>query len=608
MSNIIKPLSGIMLNPLHPLSKGLVGLWLMNEGAGSRVADLSGKGNHGTIVGADWVPDGLDLEVADITTITDSRSLIQTDENFTIIVRYTPTLLGAASRYITGSGNDGTGLSDWCMASYNNLLYVGIGGSWRTNINILTLNEQNNVAIRYNGSYIHIYDNGVQVDEALYGAGHTYGDDGMYIGGTNFDGIVAHVFIYNRALSPSEVARLNRDPYCMLMKRRPVSGLYVVGGGGGTFTIDDADSDTTIENVVLELESGNLAVADIDSLTTIENIVLEFEGGELVIADIDSASQIDNIVLQFEGTFLIDDIDSGSSIENISLMGAFIIGDIESLSEIENIVLVLESGLFVIADIDSLSEIENIVLVLSGGTFTIANIDSATEIDNITLEDAETNLFIDDIDSLSTIENILLELESGLFIIGDIDSVSDIDNIVLEFEGGELVIADIDSATTIDNITLLFEGTFIIGDIDCGSEIDNVSLMGDFIIEDIDSTTTIENIVLELESGLFAIEDIDSLSSIENIVLVLASGTFVIADLSSATTIENIVIYQDTGLSYNRQLLIDSIGGKVIELGNSTINTWNTAGRPTGKLGIIGFNTETSELEIYNGSSWISIT
>lgn len=40
-------LPGAVLDPAHPLSMGLVGWWLMNDGAGERVADISTKGNHG---------------------------------------------------------------------------------------------------------------------------------------------------------------------------------------------------------------------------------------------------------------------------------------------------------------------------------------------------------------------------------------------------------------------------------------------------------------------------------------------------------------------------------------------------------------------------------
>ena len=47
----LKPTRGICLNRSHPLSRGLVGLWLFNEGSGNKVFDLSGNGNTGTLQG-----------------------------------------------------------------------------------------------------------------------------------------------------------------------------------------------------------------------------------------------------------------------------------------------------------------------------------------------------------------------------------------------------------------------------------------------------------------------------------------------------------------------------------------------------------------------------
>ena len=44
---ILKPPKGAMLNRGHPLSRGLKGCWLMNEGGGKIVNDLSGNGNTG---------------------------------------------------------------------------------------------------------------------------------------------------------------------------------------------------------------------------------------------------------------------------------------------------------------------------------------------------------------------------------------------------------------------------------------------------------------------------------------------------------------------------------------------------------------------------------
>ena len=42
---ILKPPLGTQLNYSHPLSQGLVGYWLMNEGSGNQLNDLSLNGN-----------------------------------------------------------------------------------------------------------------------------------------------------------------------------------------------------------------------------------------------------------------------------------------------------------------------------------------------------------------------------------------------------------------------------------------------------------------------------------------------------------------------------------------------------------------------------------
>jgi len=53
---LVKPPLGVQLIPGHPMNRGLVGWWLMNEGAGRKIYDLSGNGNRGTLVGnTHWV-------------------------------------------------------------------------------------------------------------------------------------------------------------------------------------------------------------------------------------------------------------------------------------------------------------------------------------------------------------------------------------------------------------------------------------------------------------------------------------------------------------------------------------------------------------------------
>ena len=53
-------------------------------------------------------------------------------------------------------------------------------------------------------------------------------------------------------------------------------------------------------------------------------------------------------------------------------------------------------------------------------------------------------------------------------------------------------------------------------------------------------------------------------------------------------------------------ITLDSITGKCSYMGYSRINIWNTLGKPISPIrGTIGLNTDTSSLEIYDGSTWI---
>ena len=67
---LTKPKPGAMINPLHPLARGLVGCWLLNDGSGSSIRDISSKNNHGTLInGPTWTGSkfggGLDFDGTD---------------------------------------------------------------------------------------------------------------------------------------------------------------------------------------------------------------------------------------------------------------------------------------------------------------------------------------------------------------------------------------------------------------------------------------------------------------------------------------------------------------------------------------------------------------
>lgn len=59
----------------------------------------------------------------------------------------------------------------------------------------------------------------------------------------------------------------------------------------------------------------------------------------------------------------------------------------------------------------------------------------------------------------------------------------------------------------------------------------------------------------------------------------------------------------------NKNIHIDSVGGMVLQLGTTRIPFWNTSRRPSAPTdGTIGFNSETVALEVYDGSTWKTVT
>jgi len=58
----------------------------------------------------------------------------------------------------------------------------------------------------------------------------------------------------------------------------------------------------------------------------------------------------------------------------------------------------------------------------------------------------------------------------------------------------------------------------------------------------------------------------------------------------------------------NNQTLLVNLGrGLSLAAGLPTITSWNTRGRPKKpKMGTFGFNSQTSNLEYWNGTNWLA--
>jgi len=254
----LKPTRGIRLNRSHPFSRGLVGLWLFNEGSGGQVFDLSGNRYVGTLNGTapSWTagkfgPAVLLPGTNEYVGIADSP-ILSAISPLTVIAWVKTTSTKETGAVVVGKY--ATGNREWLVQSHlsvNNRLRLVI---YDESANAYIARDYNNASHFYDGKYhqiggvwdggvtaasIKLYLDGLQVDnQDLVGGTFVNIEDltaNLRIGAISatsnqFDGEIDHVIIYNRALSASEIALLYREPFCMFeeaMRPKLIGGQIV---------------------------------------------------------------------------------------------------------------------------------------------------------------------------------------------------------------------------------------------------------------------------------------------------------------------------------------------------------------------------------------------
>ena len=225
---ITKPKQGVQINPLHPLSRGLVGYWLFNEGSGSRAYDISGKGNHGTLTnmspnaqGSGWSGSrfGGNLSFDGTDDYIDCGSGFALPTTFTIIL-WVKANSYLNLNYVFWRDDDRPGirmndLGNWWFATDGN------NANQIDSSAVVSIGKWDHLVYIFNGSVSTAYVNGINVGSRTDST-YTQGTS-VRIGGDNnparhFNGSVDSVRIYNRTLSAFEVKQLYHDPFCNLMQ------------------------------------------------------------------------------------------------------------------------------------------------------------------------------------------------------------------------------------------------------------------------------------------------------------------------------------------------------------------------------------------------------
>jgi len=239
---MLKPVLGSQIQLGHPLAKGLVGYWPMNEGTGNVVSDLSGNGRTLTLTGdvswwackfgsaidfvgdADYlIDDGSGppnlVDQGDITiSLWFSQDVVRTEIQALIRVR-------DAAIVVTTSGF--RWFPDIDGGSPVEFAYTLNAAQWYHLA--VTQNSAKAYVVYIDGKAISSGTSGVGIDMNAAGRGTLVG--ALSTTGTwDFNGKLDNISVYNRALSPGEIQDLYSNPFGMF---QPTFSVWWYSGIGG---------------------------------------------------------------------------------------------------------------------------------------------------------------------------------------------------------------------------------------------------------------------------------------------------------------------------------------------------------------------------------------
>lgn len=246
-----KPPAGSLLDPTHPLAQGLVGCWLFNEGGGLLANDLA-QAHSGTLVGSPSF--GLGISFNGSSQRIDFGDVLRVGQNpdarMSIDIRYYARGAVTTAQQLVSKRTGTSVNSDYLVYSSGGDLYWGTGtsadpGAWLP-ITEPPRNQWHSVVCTLSATGAQTGTKAVFVDGRLavsssYAAKAAATADPLRMGAGNasptqyFNGLLQHVRIYSRALSPYEVAWLYAEPYAMILPPEP-RRRYFIPPAAGAFT------------------------------------------------------------------------------------------------------------------------------------------------------------------------------------------------------------------------------------------------------------------------------------------------------------------------------------------------------------------------------------
>ncbi|MCH7559002.1 MAG: LamG domain-containing protein [Planctomycetes bacterium] len=272
---VLKPIRGIRLNKSHPLARGLVGYWLLNEGSGNKVFDLSGNGKTTTLYNSPiWTPgrfgSALEWNTNNQYGVLNDFSL----DNFTIVVWFYNHEDSAEATQAPVFASDNYDASPRYVVQIktahasNKHFECKVNDIGTAVAYAFTKNMWHQAALVRDGTAVYCYAEGLYLNLTITVGSGTFTFYNPRIGcqyyqGSNqrfYDGLIDHVLIYNRALPASEIASLYREPFCMFDRawRPGLIGGQIVELAGTSTALSSVEGSLSVSGLIVEL-AGTIA-------------------------------------------------------------------------------------------------------------------------------------------------------------------------------------------------------------------------------------------------------------------------------------------------------------------------------------------------------------
>jgi hypothetical protein len=231
----------VQINWGHPIANKLVGAWVFNEGAGRSVQDLAYKQGVSTWNSATWGASAMGIGLAlngsqDVLISRRGAYVPTTTSRASVFCLVSPTSFTTASGLVClGQVTDSNWNQTLCLNVTTGAVGYSINGGLADGFSTFssfttTLNALNAVAYveRSATDRTFLCNGRLEVNTTNLGGGTTTG--GLAIGrgyknstaqANGLVGQIGCVYIWDRALSNTELLMLNAAPYALLLAQRP---------------------------------------------------------------------------------------------------------------------------------------------------------------------------------------------------------------------------------------------------------------------------------------------------------------------------------------------------------------------------------------------------